>query len=222
MNDPRSLGRAVGAAMAGSFVIELLSNFQLQEPLLGRAAFLEVAGRHPLAVGSLILLGLLAGLLSLFSTAVMARLYLQRQPLLVWSNLALTVVALAASLVELSSFHTMRALSEQYLQAGPDAAARFEPSANVVRLLRAGVHFSTKTLEGVEVLAFFALLWAVRGVPRALAGAGMAAALLQMAAVSRPLFGQEVIFPLLAPLGLVYLATFLWLLAKGLPDQAGA
>ncbi len=45
---------------------------------------------------------------------------------------------------------------------------------------------------------------------------------MQTEAISQPLFGAEVIFPLLAPIGLVYLVTVLWLLAKELPDQAGA
>ncbi len=222
MNDNRMLGRAVGAAMAGGFVIELVSNFQLQAPVLGGGAYLQTAGRHPLAVGSLVLLGLLAGLLSLFAAAVFARLYLRQWPLLVWFGMALTTVALTASLVELSSFHAMRVLSEQYLAAGADAGSRFDLPATVVRLMRGGLHFSTKTLEGFEVLTTFVLLWCVRGVPRWLAGAGVAASLLQMVAVARPLFGMEVVFPLLAPLGLVYLVTFIWLLVKGLPDQTGA
>ncbi len=38
-----------------------------------------------------------------------------------------------------------------------------------------------------------------------------------MIGVALPLSGFDVIYPLLAPLGLAYLATLAWLLTKGLP-----
>lgn len=52
-------------------------------------------------------------------------------------------------------------------------------------------------------------------VPRALAGLGLVAMILQMTAVGMPLFGHDVIFPLLAPLGLCQLLLAVWLLSKG-------
>jgi hypothetical protein len=44
---------------------------------------------------------------------------------------------------------------------------------------------------------------------------------LQIIAVSMPLFGHNVVFPMLAPLGLTQLALALWLLVKGLPERDG-
>jgi hypothetical protein len=85
----------------------------------------------------------------------------------------------------------------------------------VVRGLRDGMHFSGRLLGGASVLAFFLLLFRARLVPRWLSGPGALAALLQMVSVARPLFGGEVVYPMLAPLGLAYAVLFCWLLARG-------
>jgi len=53
-------------------------------------------------------------------------------------------------------------------------------------------------------------------VPRLLSGFGCFAVLLQLISVSLPLFGNEVIFPMMAPLGLCQIALSLWLILKGL------
>ena len=89
-----------------------------------------------------------------------------------------------------------------------------------MRGLRTGLHFSTKTFEGVNLLAFYLLLMRAKAVPRPLASVGMAAAVLQMFAVGGPLFGNDVNYMLLAPIGVVYLATALWLLVRGLLPPA--
>jgi hypothetical protein len=52
-------------------------------------------------------------------------------------------------------------------------------------------------------------------VPRVLGVAGLLAAAMQIAGVAMPLFGRDVIFLLLAPMGLVQLALAVWLIAKG-------
>jgi hypothetical protein len=48
---------------------------------------------------------------------------------------------------------------------------------------------------------------------------GMLAAVLQITAVTLPLFGRPVIFPLMAPLGLAGLALAAWLLTKGFTER---
>jgi hypothetical protein len=40
-------------------------------------------------------------------------------------------------------------------------------------------------------------------------------------AVGMPLFGHEVVFPMLAPMGVSQLLLAIWLLAKGFRNQAG-
>jgi len=107
----------------------------------------------------------------------------------------------------------MRDLSELFVGAGAEAGSRFESARAVVRGLRNGMHFTGKLLGGASVLAFFLLLFRARLVPRWLSSFGAGAALLQMASVARPLFGHEVIYPML-PLGIAYATMFIWLLIK--------
>ena len=109
----------------------------------------------------------------------------------------------------------MRDLSELFVGAGAEAGSRFESARGVVRGLRNRMHFTGKLLGGASVLAFFLLLFRARLVPRWLSSFGAGAALLQMASVARPLFGHEVIYPMLAPLGVAYATMFIWLLIKG-------
>ena len=48
----------------------------------------------------------------------------------------------------------------------------------------------------------------------------MVAVLLQVTSVALPFFGQSVVFPLLAPLGVSQLILAIWLLVKGFPSPA--
>lgn len=48
-----------------------------------------------------------------------------------------------------------------------------------------------------------------------LAGLGLVDAVLQVCGVAMPLFGHEVVFPMLAPLGLIQLILAVWLMARG-------
>lgn len=217
MDDDLKQGRLIGAAMAAGFVIELVSNFKLQPALTAGGDLLAGPVAAPQTVGLLITLGLLATGCALFVAALLAARYGPRFPALAWTYFGLTVAALAGTLVELSGLHAMRFLGEARAHAGPEGLAAFAATTELVHGVRKGVHLCVKLLEGGNVLAFYALLWQARVVPRALAGAGLVAALLQMSTVGAPLYGGQVDFLRLAPLGLVYLATFGWLLVRGLP-----
>jgi hypothetical protein len=52
-------------------------------------------------------------------------------------------------------------------------------------------------------------------IPRALSAFGLLAALSQLFAISMPLFGHEVDFRLIAPLGICEILLGLWLIVKG-------
>jgi len=65
----------------------------------------------------------------------------------------------------------------------------------------------------------YAVLYRFALVPRVLAAFGLAAVVLQIVTVAMPLFGQGVVFLLLAPLGVSQLALAIWLIAKGFRNQ---
>ena len=64
-------------------------------------------------------------------------------------------------------------------------------------------------------------LWLLALAAVVLAALGLVATALMLTSVGMPLVGHDVVFPLLAPLGLSQLALSLWLIARGFQDQAG-
>ncbi len=82
-------------------------------------------------------------------------------------------------------------------------------------------HLIHLLMGGTTLLAMYLALFRFRLVPRWLAGFGILAALLQVIAVTKPLYGGWVVFPLLAPLGVAQLLLIGWLLWKGLRTHDG-
>ena len=58
-------------------------------------------------------------------------------------------------------------------------------------------------------------------IPRVLAGFGLIAVMLMLTSVGMPLFGHDVVLPMLAALGLSQLIVALCLITKGFRDQPG-
>lgn len=79
-------------------------------------------------------------------------------------------------------------------------------------------HYLAKIFDGVTNLVFYAALYRFALVPRVIGVFGLAAAPLMITSLAMPLFGHDVVFPMLAPLGLSQLILALWLLAKGFPQ----
>jgi hypothetical protein len=131
---------------------------------------------------------------------------------------AMGVVSLSLAAIENSALMSLLSLSKTFVASGADPAA-FEGLRGVVAASRNWAHFTHITVGGATLLVFYIALYRFALVPRALAAIGLIACVLQMTSVTRPFFGGEVIFPLLAPLGLANLATALWLLVKDFPDK---
>ena len=109
---------------------------------------------------------------------------------------------------------SLLSLSKAYAASGADPTA-FEGLRGVVAASRNWAHFTHITIGGATLLVFYIALYRFALVPRALAALGLVACVLQITSVTRPFFGGEVLFFLLAPLGLANLSVALWLLIKG-------
>lgn len=218
MNHITAAGRWIGAGMLLSFGFGLYSNFKLQPDLFAGAGWLVNAAQHPYRIGAIALIGLGTGLVSLAVASLLSAHFRQRHPVLTRFYFGLVVAALAVSLIECSILVAFRHLSESYVAAGALADA-FQPAKAALSGLRNSVHFLDVLIGGLGVLVLFVFLFKAQLVPRLLAGFGIAAALIQMYTVARPLFGLPVLYPLLMPLALAYLSVLCWLLAKGFPPQ---
>ena len=89
----------------------------------------------------------------------------------------------------------------------------------MVRSARKWAHYMNLIVMGGTVFVLYGTLDRFVLVPRALAAFGLAGAMLQLVAVTMPLFGHRIVFLLILPLGLSHLALAVWLLAKGFAER---
>lgn len=213
------LGRAVGALLLVQIVTGLLVNFVWLGPVFEAPGFLANAAAHPLNVGLSASIGLAAGALSI-AIAIMAwPLFRRHSPALALWLLVLSAVGLSLAAVESATVLSMLSLSQAYASAETVDADLFQALRGVVASARNWAHYIHLIIGGGAVLVLHLLLLRSALVPRLLAAFGVAAALLQMAAVAMPLFGRDVVFGLLMPLGLAHIALSAWLLAKGFAER---
>ena len=89
----------------------------------------------------------------------------------------------------------------------------------VVASARNWAHYMARMIDGLAILAFYAAVYRLAVIPRVLAGFGVVAAVLQIIAVAMPLFHRDVVFAMLAPLGLCQLIVAVWLIVRGFQAQ---
>jgi len=219
MEMTRRAGRIVGALfiaqMAGGFLV----NFWLEAPLFGEPGFLVNAAPHALQVGVSALVGIAVSSLSIAVAITLFPVLRGRSEALALWLVALSIAVLAVAVVEHASVMSMVSLSQAYAGATPAAHDQFQALRVVVSSARNWVHFLARALDGATLFTIYMAAFRFRLVPRALAAFGLAATLMQVIGVTQPLFGHDVVFPLLAPLGLAQLAMSAWLLTKGFAQE---
>jgi hypothetical protein len=162
------------------------------------------------------LLGIGGSGLSLLAMSLLWPWVSKAGPVLARVYAAVVVASFVGALIEQGAVLSMLSLSENFQRAGTDAEALYQGLRGVVAAQRNWAHYIHLLISGAGLLVMHALLFRGRCLPRLLTGFGMLAALLQMYSVAQPLFGGEVVMPLLAPLALSELLLALWLLARGL------
>jgi hypothetical protein len=192
-----------------------VSNFTLLAAVVAKPGFLANAAAHATQIAMAAVLGLVIGIVSI-GIAIVAYPILRphSQAMALWF-FALSTVALALAALESSALMSMLSLSEAYAKADAAHQAQFEAMRGVVAESRNWAHYIHLALAGVTLFVFYAALFRFSLVPRWLGVFGMLATALQVSAVAMPLFGQPVVFPLLAPLGICQLLLALWLIFKG-------
>lgn len=192
-----------------------LVNFYLETPLFGAPGFLQNAAPHAtqIALGAVLGLVIEATWLGVAITAF-PHFYARARALTLWFGaLALLILTMAAA--ESAAVMSMVSVSEAYLKASGSEREQIQAMRVLVASGRNWVHFLSRIADGAAIFVFYAVLYRLALVPRWLAGFGLIAAVLMITGIGVTLFGHDVVFPLLAPLGLAQLTLALWLLAKG-------
>ena len=117
---------------------------------------------------------------------------------------------------------SMVSVSDAYARANAVERAQLETVRIVVASARNWPHFLARMIDGLTIVLFYLALLRLKAIPRVLGAFGVIAAVLQILAVSRPLFQREVIFPMLAPLGVTQLLVAIWLIVGLTSDPSGA
>ena len=224
---PERLGRVVGLLLLAQFVVALVFNVVLLGPVISQSpGWIVNAAAQPLTVSMSVVLALVADAIWLAIAVVAYPLFARASSRTAVAIVALTSVALALSAVENGHMLTLRSLSQVYAAAGGADRELFETLRVVFGSARNWAHYTHLIVTGISILAFFVALLRFFLVPRLLAAFGIAAAILQIAAMTMPIFGRPVIFLMLAPLGLAIVSLAAWLLVKGFaarrPPDRGA
>lgn len=219
MEAANRVGRIIGVLILMQMLGSGLVNGVLETPLFGSPGFLVSAAPHARQIGLAAVLGLITEAMWLgIAIAAFTSIHERTQRLALWF-VALSVVILAAAIVESIGVMSMVSLSEAYAKAGAVEREQLQTVRVVVASSRNWAHFMARLIDGGALFVFYAVLYRCALVPRALAGFGLIAAVLMVTAVGMPMFGHDVVFPMLAPMGVSQLLLALWLIAKGFSSQ---
>ena len=216
------LGRLIGVLLLLEVIAGILENFVLTAPLFGEPGFLINAAPHATQIGLSALLGVVMGLVSLAVASLLYPLFKRNAPALALLFLALSSAGFALSIAESISVMSMLSLSQAYVQAAPDQEALYQGLRWVVKETRNWTHYLSLIVSGCTLFAFYTGLLRGTLIPWPLAYAGLLAICLQLFTVSMPLFGRDVDFRLIAPLGICQIVLALWLMAKGFRNNTAS
>jgi hypothetical protein len=218
----RRVGRTIGVLLLAQIVVGPIVNFSLLGPAFAAPGFLVNAAAHSMQVSIAALLGLMLGALSLgIAIAAFPVLRQSSYALALWL-LALAIASFALTAVESSTVLSLLSLSQAYAAADAADGGLFQTLRTMVGSARNWMHYVGLIVTGSMIFVLYGALFRFALVPRALAAFGMGSALLQVVAVTMPLFGHRIVFPMLLPLGLSHLALAGWLLARGFGERGRA
>ena len=213
-------GRIIGSLILVQIVSGILVNFVLAAPLFGEPGFLVNAAAHSTQISLSVLIGAAVGLLSIGIAVTGFPVFRQHSLTLALFYIALAAASFALTVVENMNVMSMLSLSESYAKAGVAQHDLYQGLRIVVASARNWAHFIGLIVSGITLLVLYTTLLRFALVPRVLAAFGLVAVMLQLIAVSMPLFGRDVIFPMLMPLGICQIVLAGWLITKGF--RAGA
>ena len=209
------LGRIIGVLLLLQVIAGILLNFVFTAPLFGEPGFLINAAPNAVQIAQSVLIAVAMGLVSLAVASLLYPLFKTYSQPLALFYFALATAGFALTVAENISVMSMVSLSKAYTEAGGAQEAMYQGLRIVVRSTRNWTHYISLIVSGATLFTFYAAMFRFSLVPRLLAGFGLVACLSQMIAVSMPLFGHDVDFRLIAPLGIVEIALSLWLIVKG-------
>jgi hypothetical protein len=221
MEAPTHTGRIIGVFIILQMIGSGMVNFVMEGPLSDAPGFLVNAAAHSQQIALAVLLALVTEALWVGIAVMAYPVFVTRARTMALWFVALAIVSLAVGVVENIGVMSMVSLSETYSKATAVEREQLQAIRVVVESARDWPHFISRIFVGGAIFSFYALLYRFASVPRLLAAFGLIASVLMITAVTMPLFGHKVIFPMLAPMGLSQLILAVWLITKGFRVSGG-
>ena len=216
MQSAKRAGRAVGLALLIPMLLSPPLYAVWLEPL-SDPGFLTTLSDRAMQIRLALLLLLAFGSMTL-TVAILAlpvfRRYSERMAL---TFLAMSLLVLVTIVMESLAIRDMLALSLDHARSGTPTEL-METLAGLARSRRISAHFTNLVCAHATMLLLHLILYRFMLVPRTLAAAGIATAVVSTAAVTMPLLGYGLVFLLIAPMGLTSLALGVWLLVRGFAE----
>ena len=219
----KGVGRVIGSVVLVQMVAGAIENFVLLDPVNQPAPrFLVSAAANASQVSLAVLTEIANGGLALAIAITAWPLFRRCSEAMALWLLALAVVGVTLSAVEGTTLLSIVSLSQAYGAAGSADGTLYQALGALVGAARKWAHYLNLIAGGSGLFVMYAVVYRFALVPRALAALGLGAVLLQLVAVTMPLFGHPIMFILLMPLGLTQLAFAAWLLVRGLKEPPAA
>ena len=215
MDNSIRIGRIVGVLLLVQVAFGILGNFVFTAPLFGEPGFLINAAPHANRITLSVLSGISMGLVSLVVASLLYPLFKPYSLSMALFYFALVCAGFALSIAENISVMSMLSLSKSYAEFGAAQEPLYQGLRVVVKETRNWTHYISLIVSGVTLFTFYLITLRFKLLPIALSGFGLLATFSQLIAVSMPLFGNEVDFRLIAPLGICQIVLSFWLIFKG-------
>ena len=214
-------GRLVGLLLLVQMIATWIVNFVLEPRLFGTQGFLVSAAPHASQIGIAVVIALVTDATWLAIAVIAFPILSQHRRRLGLWLVALGAVILTVSVVENGAVLSMVSLSKAYLKTSLADRAPYEALRVAAASSRNWPHFLARLFHGISNFVLYAGLYQLRLIPRALAVFGQVAAAIMIGVFVMVIFGSDVVFPLLAPMGLSQLILVLWLITRGFRTPRG-
>jgi Domain of unknown function (DUF4386) len=220
MRSEKNIGRIVGVLLLLHLAGGLIVPFILLHPLVNPPGFLTGAAGAANQVRAAVLLLFVGSAIAVAIASAAWPVVRRYSSAMACWLLALAAASFSLQAVDNAHILSMLSLSQEYAKAGAANSEAFQALAIVVGSARKWAHYSFLLVVGSWILVFYSLLYRFRLVPRALAGFGAVASVLQITGVSlRGLLGYPPETRLAMPLAPAYVALAVWLIVKGFDER---
>ena len=222
MRSPRTTGRIVGLLLLAHFATGLFTPYIILRSLNDPMTFAGNDPAHAALVRLAVMLLFIGGAIPIAITVTARPIFRQYIPALMIWLLGFAVANFALQCVENAAWMSMFNLSQAYGRAAAGELGFYSLIAASVRWNWKWVHYTHLLVMVSWMFIFFVALWRSALLPRAFAALGMLTALMQITGISLPQFIPYPTPPMIVmglPLGIVYLASSICLMVKGLKER---